>query len=112
GEEQALGRMRTRIRTNRNALADDAEVAAEFLTGVELFARHDLATIEPAVVVPPERHGKPFLHPDIEIRQYKDRRLEAISEIERVGRHRETLARILREQEHVLGVAMRRIRAE
>jgi hypothetical protein len=52
-----------------------------------------------------------MIHADVEIEHDEDRRLQAVGEIESVGREVERLGRVFREQQHVLGVAVRGIGA-
>ena len=52
-----------------------------------------------------------MVHADVEIEHDEDRGLQPVGEIERLRRHLERFGRILGEQQHVLGVAMRGIGA-
>ena len=52
-----------------------------------------------------------MVHADIEIEHDKDRGLQPFGEIERVGCEFESLGGVFREQQHMLGVAMRGISA-
>ena len=74
-----------------------------------LSPREHLAAIVHVVVVPFELRDHPVIHADVEVRQNHDRCLQALGEIECLDGGRETLVRIRREQQHVLGVAVRGI---
>ena len=50
-----------------------------------------------------------MVHADVEIEHDEDRGLQPVGEIERLRRELERLGRVFREQQHVLGVAMRGI---
>jgi hypothetical protein len=52
-----------------------------------------------------------MVHADIEIEHHEDRGLQAVGEIEGLGREFEGFGRVFRKQQHMLGVAMRSIGA-
>ena len=52
-----------------------------------------------------------LVHADLEIEQHEDRSLQSVGEVEGLRRELESLAGILREQHHVLGVAVGRVGA-
>ncbi len=89
-----------------NAVAVDVEIAAEILARLELRRGHHLAAVEAPGVVPFEGLAQPLVHADVEVEEDEDRRLQPVGEVEGLGAHREALARILGEEQHVLGVAM------
>ena len=95
----------------RNAVAVDVEVAVERLDLLELLGAEHLAAIRHVVVVPLELRDHPVVHADVEIGQHEDRRLQALGEVEGHRRHLEALLGIRRKQQHVLGVAVRRVGA-
>ena len=64
-----------------------------------------------ARVVPRERLAQPLVHADVEVEHDEDRRLQPVGEIEGQRRELEALARVFREQQHVLGVAVRGVGA-
>ncbi len=102
----ALARMRARIGAVGDAVAVHIDVAAELAAGVELFRRQHLAAVEGAAVVPGERLHQPLVHADVEVEHDEDRGLQAVGEIEGEGPELEALARVLGEEEDVLGVAV------
>ena len=64
-----------------------------------------------AAVVPRERLAQPVLHADVEVEHDEDRRLQPVGEVERQRAEFEAFARVLGQQQHVLRVAVRRVRA-
>jgi hypothetical protein len=94
-----------------NAVAIDVEVAAEIGAGVERFARHHLAAVVLAAVVPGEGAAQPLVHADVEVAHDEDRRLQPFGEVERLRRHLEALAGVFGKQQDVLGVAVRGVGA-
>ena len=103
--------MRARQGTPGDAIAVDILVTAEILAGFQFFGRHHLAAVIAARIVPDERLAQALIHADVQIGHDKDRRLQAVGEIEGRGRMFEAFERILRQQQHMLGVAMRGIGA-
>ena len=103
--------MRARIGAVRDAVAVDVEIAAEILAGVEIGGGHHLAAVVFLAVVPLERPAQPIVHADLEIEHDEHRRLQPVGEIERLGAELERLGRVLRQQQNVLGVAVRGIGA-
>src|SRR5262249_50924129 len=89
----------------------DVEIAAEILAGLELGSGHHLAAVVCAGVVPFERTGQVMIHANVEVEHDEDRRLQPVGKVEGVGAKLEGLGRILREQQYVLGVAVRSISA-
>ena len=98
--------MRAGIRPPGEAVAVEVEVAAQALAGLEDLVRQHLSPIVVLDVVPFERVAQALVHADVEVVEHEDRRLQAVGEIEGLGRHLEALLRILRKEEHVLGVAV------
>src|SRR3954466_13035659 len=98
--------MRAGIGTERNAVAIDIEIAAEFLAGFEFGGGHHLAAVIGALLVPSERLRETMVHANVKVEHDKDGRLQTVSEIERGGAELEGLRRIFRHQQYVLGVAM------
>ncbi len=103
--------MRAGIGAVGDAVAVDVEIAAEILARLELLVGHHLAAVELAAVVPGEGPAQPFVHADVEVEHDEDRRLQPVGEIEGQGAHLEALARVLGEQQRMLGVAVRGIGA-
>ena len=62
-------------------------------------------------VVPLQRTAEPVVHADVEIGHDEDRRLQPVGEVERLRGHLEGFGRVLGEQQHVLGVAVRGVGA-
>ena len=63
-------------------------------------------------VVPGERLAQPVVHADVEVEHDEDRRLQPVGEVEGVSApNSKHFVRILREQQHVLGVAVRGVGA-
>ena len=78
---------------------------------VERLGVQHLAAVVHVRVVPGERIGHPVVHADVEIGHDHHRRLQPLGQIEGLRPQREALGRVLREQQHVLGVAVRGIGA-
>ena len=57
-------------------------------------------------VVPGERLAQPLVHADVEVEHDEDGRLQPVGEVEGLRGELEAFARVLGEEEHVLGVAM------
>ena len=110
-EVAAAGRMGSRIRAVRDAVAVDVEVAAEILAGLEFFVGHHLAAVVNLRVIPFERLAQARVHADVEIGHHKYRRLQAIGQFECPGGKLEAFGRVLRKQKHVLGIAVRSVGA-
>ena len=55
--------------------------------------------------------AQPIVHADVEVEHDEDRGLQAVGEVEGLGAEIEGLGRILGEQQHVLGVAVRGVGA-
>ena len=98
--------MRTGKGAIGNTVAVDIEIAAEFDTCLEHLGGHHLAAVVTPALVPVERLDQPIVHADVEIHHDKDRRLQPIGEIQRFRGKGEAFARILGEQQYVLGVAV------
>ena len=109
GEKGTARRMGPGQRAVRNTVAVDIEIAAEFATLFEHVVGHDLAAVVAARRIPAQRLDQPFVHADIKIEHHEDRRLQPIGEVERIGGEGEGFVRVLREQQHVLGVTVRGI---
>ena len=110
-EKTAFGGMRARQRAPRNAVAVHVFVATKILARFQFFRSHHLAAVIVACVVPSERFAQALVHANVEIGHHKNRGLQAVCQIERRGRMLKAFVWILREQQHVLGVAMRRVGA-
>src|SRR5215813_14279859 len=52
------------------------------------------------------------IHADVEVEHHEDRGLQAVGKIESLGTEFEALSRILREEQNVLGVAVRGVSTE
>jgi hypothetical protein len=72
---------------------------------------HDLAAIVPAGVVPGKRLAQPLLHADFEVHHHEHGCLQPVGQVERQRREFECLGRILRKDQHMLGVAVRSVGA-
>jgi len=86
--------MHPRQRALRNAVAVVVVVAPEVLGFVEVVRRQHLAAIGLVTVIPLEPRHHPVVHADVEIADQKRRRLEALGDVERLGRELERLARV------------------
>src|SRR6266850_2353510 len=111
GEERALARMRARIGAIGDAVAVHVEIAAELLTGVEVGRGHHLAAVVSLGVVPLQRPAQAMVHADVEVEHDEYRRLQPVGEVEGLGAELKGFSGILREHQHVLGVAVRRVGA-
>ncbi len=89
-----------------NTVAVDVEVAPEIAALVQHLSGHHLAAVVLPRVIPLQRTAQPMIHADIEIEHDKDGGLQAVGEIERLGREFEGFGGVFRKQHHVLGVAM------
>ena len=103
--------MGARIGAIRNSVPVHVQITAELLACLEVGSRHDLAAIVFAAVVPGERPAQAMVHPDIEVEHHEDRGLQAIRQVEGIRREVESLGRVLRKEEDMLSIAMRRVRA-
>ena len=88
-----------------------AGVALEFGQLFDFFQAQDAAAIGLISVVPFEARDHPIVHADVEIGHQKDRRLEALGQIESDRREFEALGRIRRKQQNMFRVAVRRVGA-
>ncbi len=111
GEIAALGRMRAGIGAVGDAVAVDVEIAAEVAAFLQHLRRHHLAAVVLPRVVPLQRAAQPVVHADVEVEHQEDRGLQPLGEVEGMRGEFEGFRRILREQHHVLGVAVRGIAA-
>ena len=98
--------MCARIGAIGNAITIDIEVAPKILARFERFGCHYLASIQPAIIVPHERLAQPLVHAYIEIEHDKNRRLQPVRKVERLGPEGETLVWILGKQQHMFGVTV------
>ncbi len=71
----------------------------------------DFAAVVATIVVPGKRVAQPLVHADIQIGHEEYRRLQPVSEVEAFRRELEALVRVLGEEQHVLGVAVRGVGA-
>ena len=110
-EDSCPGGVRAGQRAPGNAVAIDILVAAEVAAGFELFGAHHLAAVEAARIVPGEGFAQPLVHADVQVGHHEHRRLQPVGQVQRRGRMLETFVRVLREQQHMLGVAVRGIGA-
>ena len=95
-----------------NAVAIDVEIAAEFPPFLQHLCGHHLAAIILPGVIPLQRARQTMVHADIEVEHHEYRGLQALGEVKRGCREFERFSRILRKQQHMLGVAMRCIGAD
>ena len=114
GAAREVGALRVLARNRAiwNPVPVHVEVAIEGLDLSERLGVEHLPAIRPVVVVPPEAGHDPVVHPDIEVGEHEDGRLEAFRKIERLHAELETLRRILRIQAEVLRVPVRRVGTE
>ncbi len=103
--------MRAGQRAVRDAVAVHVQIPAEFFPFVQHLGRHDLAAVEAARVVPFQGRRQALVHADVEVGHEEDRRLQPLGEVERERAELEALGRVLGEEEHVLGVAVREVGA-
>ena len=103
--------MRAGIGTVRNAVAIDILVAAEVPARFKFLGGHDFAAVVVAAAVPGERRAQALVHADVEVGHDEDRRLQAVGEVEGLGRELEALVRIFGQQQDVFGVAVRGVAA-
>ncbi|OIQ65970.1 hypothetical protein GALL_524670 [mine drainage metagenome] len=89
-----------------DTVAVDVEIPAKVAAVLEHLRRHHLAAVVLAGIVPLQRAAEPVVHANIEIEHDKNRGLQPLGEVEGGGCEFERLGRILREQQHMLGVAM------
>ena len=108
----ALG-VHARQRAPRDPVPVHVQIAVERPRRLlQLLRGQHLAPVRPVRVVPFELRHDPVVHPDVQVRQHEDRRLEALGQIERLHRHLETLVRVRREDHDVPRIPVRRIRRE
>ena len=107
-----LRRMRAGIGAIRDAVAVHIQVAAELLAGFQLLGGHHLAAVQLAAVVPGRTAcvSRSFM-PISRSSMHEHRRLQPVGQVERQRAELEALVRVFREQQHVLGVAVRGIGA-
>ena len=110
-EERAL-RVHAGERARRHARLVFGRVASELGQRLELLLRQHLPPVGLVGVVPLEARDDPVVHADVEIGQHEHGRLEPLREIERLGREVEALGGVRGEEEDVLRVAVRGVRAE
>ena len=94
-------------RAPRDPVAVHVEVPPPVLHPLEPLRVELLAPVVAARVVPAEGVGGPVVHPEVEVAHHDDGGLDTLGEVERGRRELERLGRVLREEEHVLGVAVR-----
>ncbi len=110
-EERAL-RVHAGQRARRDVVAVLGRVAEELRHRLELGGAEHAAAVRAIASRPSRRRGHdPVVHADVEIGQHEDRRLEALGEIERRHGEVEALGGVRREEQDVLGVAVRRVGA-
>ena len=89
-----------------NPIAINVQIAAEILACLQIFRAHHLAAIVAALVIPFEWLAQPVIHPDVEIKKNKNRRLQSICQVKRLRAKGEALVGIFRKQHYMLGIAM------
>ena len=109
GKEAAFGRVRAGQGAERNGIAIHVQIAAEHRAFLQFFRGHDLAAVVAAGVIPGKRFGQPVVHPDVEVHHHEHRRLQPFGKVKGIRREAEGFVRVLREQQHMLGVAVARI---
>ena len=103
--------MRAGQRAERDAVAVEVLVARELLAGLEVLVGQHLAAVVAAVVVPRERFAQALVHADVQVGHQEHRGLQPVGEVEALRRELEALVRVLGEEQHVLGVAVRGVGA-
>ena len=98
-------------RAVRDAVAVDVLVAAPLADRLQRLRRQHLAAVERRLGIR-ERLGHPVVHAEVEIGHHEDRRLEALGEVEGLDGHRVALGDRRRQQQDVLGVAVRQARGK
>ena len=63
--------MCTRIGAIRNAIAVHILIATEVVPGIQHFARHDLAAVEGAAIIPLKWRAQALVHADVEIAHHE-----------------------------------------
>ena len=111
GEVRTLVRVGAWQRAPGDPVAVDVLVASEILAGFEFFGGHDFAAVILARIVPVEGLAQALVHADVEVGHEEDGRLQPVGEIQRRGAEFEAFVWIFREQQYVLGVAVRGIGA-
>ena len=94
-------------RARRDAVAVHVEVARELLDLLKCSRVEHLAAIGLVGVVPLEALHHPVIHPDVEVARDEDGCLVPIGEVERLDGHLKALLGIRREEQEMLGVAVR-----
>jgi hypothetical protein len=92
-----------------DAVAVDVLVAAEIAAGFQLGRGHDLAAVVVARLVPVEGCAQALVHADVQVGHHEHRRLQPVGQVQRGGGEFEALGRVLRQQHHVPGVAVRSV---
>ena len=110
-EVAAPGGVGARQRAPRNAVAVHILVAGKFLAGIELGGAHDLAAVIFTRIVPLERLAQMLVHADIQVAHHEYRGLKTLGQIQRGGGMLEAFGGVMREQQDVLGVAVRGVGA-
>ncbi len=89
-----------------DAVAVEVPVATPgLLQALDALGVEDLATVEGCFGIR-KRVGHPVVHPEVEVGEDEDGRLEPLGEVERLDGHREALLRRGGEQDRMLAVAM------
>ena len=107
GEVAALGRVGAGIGAIGNAVPINILVAAEIPARFQLLGTHHLAAIVVTRVVPGERRAQALVHADVQIGHDENRGLQAVGKVKGLCGELEALARIFRQQQHMLGVPVR-----
>ena len=106
GEESALGRMRAWQRAPGNTVPIHILIATKVFACLQFGRSHDLATVKLTGVVPYEGFAQALIHANVQIGHDKNWCLQAVSQVQCGSRMLKTLMRVLRKQQHVLGVTM------
>ena len=110
-EVAASGGVGARQRAPGDAVAVHILVAGKFLAGIELGGAHDLAAVIFTRIVPLERLAQMLVHADIQVAHHEYRGLKTLGQIQRGGGMLEAFGGVMREQQDVLGVAVRGVGA-
>src|SRR5262249_50188674 len=94
-----------------NTVAVDIEIAPEGRTRFQVLVACHFAAVVAARIVPGERFAQALVHGDVQVHQLEYRRLQTLGQIESLHGEVEALLWIFGEQQHVLGVAVRRVGA-
>ena len=94
-----------------DAVAVHVLVTPKIFAGFELGCGHNLAPVVLARRIPFEWLAQALVHTDVQIGHHEYRRLQPVCQVQCGRAMLEALVRVLRQQHHVFGVAVRRVRA-